>query len=329
MGETFRRQHKGGHHKLLLPLSYGVSSSVLLRTLDVHIERQHSKPYPPMTYELHVLVIETPDISSQNPNLENSFRQVQKVFPKHSYAQVPFHNIFQYDVGIGEAMSELAGPGFVDNPALSDKERLDAFRASISTPTSKMDVDDVLMRRLIVAYAKKHGCGTVMWGNSDSSLAAKTLASVAKGRGRSLTWQLCDGMSPWGVGFLFPLRDFFNTELHDYASLVPDLNDFIMPEVPVSDGVLTKNLSIDELMMRYVNSQGEKYPSVMGNVARMVTKLEPAPTSTESLHCKFCGTFIGDLDGEPGNMSDVPTSSGSQSSPFCYACTRSRPETVQ
>ena len=229
-------------------------------------------------------------------------------------------------------MAEFVSPSYVGDPSLPDEERLEAFCASRSTSTSKVDIDETLLRRLVVAYAKMLGCGAVMWGDSDTGLAAKTLASVAKGRGRSTTWQLSDGMSPWGVGFHFPLRDLFKAEIKDYACLVPNLHDFIIPEAPLSDDVLTKNLSIDALMTRYVNSQSEKYPTVMSNVARMVTKLDAGPTSTDAvLHCKFCGTFIGAIGGQSGGgkVSDDGTFNSSQSSSFCYGCARSRQDAVK
>ena len=329
MWDSFRRGRKRAHHKLLLALSYGVSSSVLLRTLNSHIEYQTSKPYPPMTYELHVLAVETPISLSLDPNLGERSKLVQEAFPRYSYAQMPMHSIFEYDAEFGQVMAELSA-GYVDNPSLPNKDRLEAFCASMSTSTSRVDVEETVLRRLVVAYAKKLGCGAVMWGDSDSSLAAKTLACVAKGRARSLTWQLSDGMSPWGVAFHFPLRDFFKTEVIDYARLVPDLNSFIIPEVPLSDTVLTKNLSIDELMTRYVTSQAEKYPSVIGNVARMVTKLDHAPTAMDiALQCKFCGTFMGVLDGKSGDVDDGALEDSSQSYPFCYGCARSRQDTIK
>ena len=323
--ERYRRQGRDAPHKILLPLSYGVSSTVLLRVLDTLLARQLSIARNRTAYELCVLVIEPSTISLSAQSCTENFELVRKAFPRHSFTKVPFHSIFEYDPEIREVITQFAGPGFADDASLPDKERLDRFRASISATTSKVDVDEILKTRLVAACAKKFDCRAVVWGDSDSRLAAKTLANVAKGRGRSLTWQVSDGMSPWSVEFHFPLRDLFKSELQDYAKLIPELRDIIIPDGPVSENVLTRNLSIDELMLRYVETQGEKYPGVMANVTRMVTKLVPAPESRET-HCVFCGAFTGPLGKESSGPLDADALRDEHSPQLCYGCIRSRSE---
>ncbi|KAE8350568.1 cytoplasmic tRNA 2-thiolation protein 2 [Aspergillus coremiiformis] len=300
--------------KLLFPFSYGLSSSVLLHMLHRQLETQHAKTHGTPGFDLHALIIEPSTISPSNPQHNEGFELAQKSFPLCSFTQVPFHSIFDLVPDIKETMSQFAGQGFVDNPSLSDAERLNAFRSCIPTSTSKADVDQILMNRLVVAFAKKIDCQTVIWGDSDSRLAAKTLASVAKGRGSSVIWQVSDGMSPFGLEFNFPLRDLFTAELRDYASFFPELISLIVPDEPRSENTLTKNLSIDELMMRYVLTQGEKYPGVMLNVTRTANKLDVSQMPSNVSHCTFCGAPL---------MNEL----GSRQSQFCYACARSRPST--
>lgn len=284
--------------------------------LNTQFERQQKKHGGP-GFELHVLVVEPSSISPSNPPTEHHFDLVRERFPLHSYTQVPFHSIFEHDPDVHEMMTKFAGPGFVDDASLSPKERLDVFRASISTATSKADVDYVLLTRLVAACAKKFGCNGVLWGDSDSRLAAKTLACVAKGRGSSVTWQVSDGKSPSGLEFNFPLRDLFSIEVQQYADLYPELRDIIIPDESTSENVLTKNLSIDELMMRYVLTQGDKYPGVMANVTRTASKLQPPSASVPT--CIFCGATVG---GAGSTLDGASTGTQSQ---FCYACARSRP----
>lgn len=313
--------------KLLLPLSYGVSSSVLLHILDADLKRQRSKVRAWIAYDLHILIIEPSTISPSNPSTDLNFEAVQNTFPTHAISRVPFYSIFEHIPEIKEIMLEYAGSQFTDDSSQSDQERLAAFRASIPTATSKTDVDAVLLTRLVVALAKKFACEGVLWGDSDSRLAAKTLAGVAKGRGASLTWQASDGMSPWGLRFEFPLRDLFKAELHQYANFCPELAEIIIPEEPPSDNVLTRNLSIDELMMRYVQTQGEKYPGVMGNVARTVNKLQ-SPESDDAPLCALCAGPVGNVKGNSGVTVSSP-SDKNQGSQFCYGCMRSRPDFIR
>lgn len=317
--ENYRRPKSvstGERYKLLLPLSLGLSSSVLLHVVDAQIERQLSKSHPVVGFDIHVLVIEPSTVAPGNVDAEERFDLVQRSFPRHSYKKVPFHSIFDYDPEIYDVLAKFAGDKFVDNASRTNQERLDAFRASMSTTTSRVDVDQILLNRLVIAYGKDIGCDAILWGDSDSRLAAKTLANVAKGRGAALTWQVSDGMSPSGLLFRFPLRDLFQAELEIYTNLNPELLAIIIPDAPPSDNVLTKNLSIDELMMRYVQTHGEKYPGVMANVTRTANKLHPAPASADSKQCSFCDAR---MDDKQENDTDTEVK-------FCYACVRSRPE---
>ncbi|KAH8427173.1 uncharacterized protein LDX57_004888 [Aspergillus melleus] len=310
---------KTGEYKILVPLSYGLSSSVLLHLLHDQVRVQRSKSHPPPGFDLHVLIIDPSTISPSQPAHDEGFELAQKLFPLCTFTRIPFHDIFEHVPDMQQTMAQFAGTKFTDNPSLSHKERLDAFRSSIESATSKADVDGALRNRLIVAIAKEVGAKTILWGDSDTTLAAKTLANVAKGRGSSLTWQVSDGMSPSGLEFNFALRDLFTVELRNYASFFPELSRMILPDEPPSENTLTKNLSIDELMMRYVQTQGEKYPGVMLNVTRTANKLQSSQGPAQKSQCTFCGSSIWEAE-------DRPTSVEGQTPGFCYACARSRPD---
>ncbi|KAL2002500.1 hypothetical protein VTN02DRAFT_6675 [Thermoascus thermophilus] len=326
-----RRLCRDRRRKLLLPLSYGVSSTVLLHMLNGQLERQAAGgPYARVAYDLHVLVVDPSSIapSPSNPSCEARFAAVQQRYPMHTYTQIPLHSILQRDPEIKEVMARFAGPGLVDDVSQSDQARLDAFRASIPSATSRADIDSILLNRLIVACAKQYGCEGILWGDSDSCLAAKSLASVAKGRGSALTWQVCDGPSPWDVPFSFPLRDLFKSELELYANQIPGLEDLIIPDPPVSENVSNRTLSIDELMMQYVQTQGAKYPGVMANVVRTVTKLQPAPVPEGLVRCALCGASAGSVEDLTGTVAGAGTQTDGRESRFCYGCARSRPDPV-
>jgi cytoplasmic tRNA 2-thiolation protein 2 len=312
--------------KLLLPLSLGVSSSVLLHILDWQLQRSIANPHGRVPYQLHVLVIEPSTISPGNSSYNANFEELQKTFPTHTFTRLPFHSVFEYIPEMKDLILEYAGSQFGDDSSQSNEARLAAFRACVSSATSKDDLDYVLLSRLVVAFAKQTDCKTILWGDSDTRLAAKTLAGAAKGRGASLTWQVSDGMSPWGVQFEFPLRDINKPELQQYKSVCPELSNIVIPDQPISENILTKNLSIDELMMRYVETQGAKYPGVMANVSRTANKLQPAG-SDDSAACSLCGSLVGNVKGNVGIT--VSSQFGDSQSPqFCYGCSRSRPEVI-
>jgi len=314
--------------KLLLPLSLGVSSSVLLHILDGQLQRHIANPHGRVPYQLHVLVVEPSTISPGNSSYDSNFEELQKTFPTHAFTRLPFHSVFEFVPDMKDLILEYAGSRFADDSSQTDAARLAAFRACVPSATSKDDLDYVLLTRLVVAFAKHAGCEAVLWGDSDTRLAAKTLAGAAKGRGASLTWQVSDGMSPWGVRFEFPLRDINKSELKQYESVCSELPNIVVPDPPIPENVLTKNLSIDELMMRYVETQGAKYPGVMANVSRTANKLQPAG-SDDSAGCALCGSLVGNVKGNTGITVSSQFGAGkSQSSQFCYGCSRSRPEVI-
>lgn len=315
-----------GPCSVLLPLSCGLSSSVLLNMVHAQVEEQLSKPRGPQAFDLHVLIVEPSSISSTSVLQDEAFELLQRRFPLASFTRLPLHSVFEYVPGLDRILAEYAGQSFADNTSRPPKERLDAFRASITSPTSIADVDSILLNRLIIAFAKDINCVGIIWGDSDDRLAAKTLANVSKGRGSCLTWQVSDGPSPFGMEFNFPLRDLFTAELQNYANFFPELTEIIIPDAPLSDNILTKNLSIDQLMMRYVSSQGAKYPGVMSNVTRTANKLQSSRMPTDGSRCVLCDTVNCNPEGSTNQSQFIVASEKHPSNNFCYACERSRPE---
>lgn len=315
---SYRPLKNAPGRKLLLPLSLGLSSSSLLHILDSLQQRQLSAHLGRTGFDLHVLIIDPSTISPGYNDVQSNVDFVKESFPRHTYTMVPLHSIFQYDTTIKDTLRDF---GFVDEGFDSDKARLDGFRASLSTPTTRDDIDNFLLVRLAVAFAKSNGCEGIVWGDSNSRLAAKTLANVAKGRGASVTWQVCDGASPWGIDFCFPLRELFIFELELYAKQCPELASIIISDLQSQENSSSRNLSIDELMNQYVKTQGEKYPGVMSNVVRIVNKLQSTTSATEDGRCSMCTT--------PVERTAVSGDQESSTPLMCYGCLRSRADVSQ
>lgn len=305
---SYRISKHTAPRKLLLPLSLGISSTSLLHVLDRHRNQQLGRGLATAGYELHVLVVDPVTVHPDYTDVTTNYENAKKHYPDHTYSMIPLHSIFQYDSSMKDTLWQF---GFTGEDYDSDKEWLDAFRAALSTTTAKDDIDNLLLVRLIVAFAKQNGCESVLWGDSDSRLAAKTLANVAKGRGASLTWQVCDGPSPWGVKFHFPLRELYKFELDIYVKQIPELASIIIPDLQVQENESSRNLSIDNLMNLYVKTQGEKYPGVMANVVRTTNKLQPAAIK-DVARCSLCAAAV-----------DETTAS------LCYACLRSKADVSQ
>ena len=290
--------------KLLLPFSGGVSSLVLLQVLDFHIQRQLASRGR-AAYGLEVLVVDTSCIG-HIPSTADLVESLKEIFPSHHFTLLSLDTVFDIDHDLPSALSDLGFHGCMGEEPRAGLERL---MGSATTPTTRSDLFEILLRRLIVCFSKSQGCEGILWGHSDSRLAAVALSNVAKGRGGALPNQIGDGPSPRRLYFNYPLRDLFKSELEIYAGLLPaQLAKVVVPNLlaPIPSSI--RETSIDDLLTNYITSQGKKYPSIMANVVRTTSKLQMPSTSEIEVVCRLCTTPITSVISE-----------NSQSG-LCYGC---------
>ena len=313
--------------KLLLPLSFGASSASLVHILDHYLQGQYDR-MSWATYELHIVHV---DLYVNDADRKASSTMLEKY--KARYARHIYSNI-----GLEEALNlqnvdwsnfGLPQPPSTDppNPGI---ERLQELIRSIPSATSRSDIISTLLTRLLVEAAKTTGCECILFGDSTTRLAEKTLTETAKGRGFSLPWQVSDGMSPYGIGFNYPLRDVLKQELLSFAPLTtPPLTDLIIYQEPSSHvSASSKLTTIDDLMTQYFQSVEENYPSIVANVVRTSSKLKPLSMDGTTA-CGLCGLPVEDgTDGMFGWGGDQnPDARAAQENEkhgiLCYGCSRS------
>ncbi|WEW61071.1 Cytoplasmic tRNA 2-thiolation protein 2 [Emydomyces testavorans] len=322
-----RNAPKDRQRKLLLPLSYGISSMSLLHIISGLLGKQRSTGQKRTAFDLHVLVVDPiSSRPSKSPAESGRLDRIKEVYPGNTYTEIPLHRIFGYDTDIESVVSQYTTSPSACESLESDEATLNLFRASFSTSTARADIDTLLLRRLIVAFAKSHECDGILWGDSDSRLAAKTLANVAKGRGSSLVWDVCDGLSPWGIYFNFPLRDLYKTELELYASYVLSaLQPVIERDLQDFGNMTNRSMSIEDLMSQYVLTQGAKYPGVMANIVRTVDKLK-TPQVESGKMCMLCETPVDALPEATADREECngPLDPGKRTIDqlTCYGCMR-------
>jgi cytoplasmic tRNA 2-thiolation protein 2 len=313
--ESYRFKSNGDEteRRLLLPVSGGVSSLVLLQLLDSQMQRQRALRNR-TAYELWVVLIEDPKIvGAQSPREAFWYATLQNRFASVTFLPIQsMHNVFILDPTIEDDLETF---GLKRSEGEHDEDFTLRVLGSATSLTAGADLQDILLNRLIVSCASQHGCESILWGHSDSRLAAKALAAVAKGRGGSLPFEICDGPSRSGINFTYPLRDLFKPELSLYASVLPEVFSELLVEDEAAppEKASIRNTSIDDLLTNYINSQGEKYPSIMANVVRTASKLQSPQLSQMSRSCRVCL---------------VPYQSESEQtsweSGLCYACSRTR-----
>ena len=313
---------------LLLPLSLGFSSVSLLHVLNQQLVSQRERNGKAL-YNLHVLFIDQPT-PNVNARCQEVFHLLKERYPSHTYSSALLEDIFDYDIDFDDGLLNIRG----ESPVPTKQERLKQVMSSLPSVTSRADVENVLRLRLVVAFAKKNSYDSVIWGDSTTRLAERTLSEAAKGRGGSLPWLTADGPSPYGIKFGYPMRDLLRKELIVFAAMTsPPLTDLIITtgsSAPVSTS--SKDTTIDDLMTRYFESVEENYPSIVANVVRTSGRLVAPAIGSDEPPCGVCGLPIAKRFQEwGGNQESVAQKSSTrgtiseQEGRICYGCARCVP----
>ncbi|RDW88753.1 cytoplasmic tRNA 2-thiolation protein 2 [Coleophoma cylindrospora] len=326
--ETFkvRASSSKAPRKFLLPLSFGPSSASLLYILDQHLRNQYERMNR-AAYELYVVHIDLYLDEADKKESADLLEKYKGLFSRHTYCS---H-------GLDEALSL----GNIDWKALgisslwqgterTSTERLQQLIGSMPSATSKADIISTLLTRLLVEVAKENGCESILFADSTTRLAEKTLTETAKGRGFSLPWQVSDGASPYGVGFNYPLRDILKKEVVAFTSLTaPSIKDLVKLPQPLSQiSASSKTTTIDDLMVQYFESVEENFPSIVANVVRTSSKLNPL-TNIDASACSVCGLPVAEgtdgIYGWGGDQNSVSRAATEDTHRdiLCYGCSRS------
>lgn len=314
---------------MLLPLSFGVSSTSLLHILDLHLKTQMSKTGR-TGFALSIVAIEAPEGTQAAADLLDRARAQ---YPDYEYAALPLHDVFRL-LPSDSALRDLIPHSDAVNGASSDNQtQLSRLVESLGSATARADVLVTLRTRLIVEHAKATGCQSILWGDSTTTLAEKTLAETCKGRGFSLPWQVADGKSPFDIYFHYPLRDVLKKELVAYTDLSEQgLASLIYEPSPGATQASTssKNTTIDDLMKQYFESVEENFPSIVSNVVRTSGKLQVPANGDTDPRCDLCDMPVAGgrfgIHGWGGYHQDGLKIPSISSKNVCYGCTRSLPQ---
>lgn len=277
--ESFRARHVAADEQrhLLLAFSCRSSSAVLLHVLDTHlnsqIERTSRAPYA-----LHVVHVDSEDGSVDAEQSRQILEDAQVRYTLHKYDRIELGPVMTAN------MKQALG---VQN--LSAAEALHHVMGSATSPTARTDLLHRLRTRRIVDYAKTHNIDAILWSDSTTRLAAKTMSETAKGRGSSLPWLVSEAENMQGIPFKYPMQDMLDGELEQYcASVTPPIKTLIHDDASSQAPVSAKLTTIDKLMTDYFATVEREYPSIVTNVVRTIGKLDLP--ELQGLQCALCGS---------------------------------------
>lgn len=315
--------------RLLIPLSLGVSSLALLHILDQHVRAQLEKSSR-TPYTLHVLFVDESHFLTQPVTYTSEVEKLKQRFPLHVFSIASLDEVYDYEIpDLDEII--MAGKLSDETHLQSQKERLTAMLSSLSSATSRLDIINTLRRRLLMAFAQRHDCSGILFGDSTTRLAERTLSETAKGRGASLPWLTADGTLD-GLQINYPMRDLLKREIIQYLGFIePSLALLAVNAETVQDApVSSKDTTIDGLMSQYFASVEQNYPSIVANVVRTSGRLAASADLHRSTSCHMCGLpFESSSEAWAGDQGSLPLSANGDearlngSRTLCYGCTRS------
>ncbi|KAL8763702.1 MAG: hypothetical protein Q9184_000597 [Pyrenodesmia sp. 2 TL-2023] len=265
----------------------------------------------------------------QGTGYEDNWRSIKERFPSATYSTAGLEDILNQDTTLD--LNDILASGSTSHDHAYLKEgRLEDFLAGLPSATSRSDMISILRCRLISHLAKKHRCSSILYGDSTTRLAERTLSETAKGRGGSIPWLTADGPSPHGIKIVYPMRDLLRKEIAAYTTMTdPPLTPLILegnsPVVVPS----SKNTTIEDLMSQYFESVEQNYPSIVANVVRTSSRLVASITDAEGgRDCRMCSLPV--TKGHEGlrwsgeqEHPNEPEVVASPPSSLCYGCARS------
>lgn len=314
--------------RFLLPVSFGPSSTSLLYILNNHLQAQLDRMNR-TSYELVVIHV-YPQFGDAEAGLNEHIlsEELKSRFPRHTYISAKIEDALDLE-SIDWNRLGLEAVGDLQKPRT---ERLQRLAASLPSATSRNDILSTLLDRYLVDAAVTNKCEAILFGDSTTRLAEKTLTETAKGRGFSLPWQVSDGLSTFGINFHYPMRDVLKKEIVTFTSLTtPPLTDLVVQQSSASQiSASAKSTTIDDLMCQYFESVEENYPSIVANVVRTSSKLQAPTLLDESSTCGLCGLPVAEgtdgIYGWGGDQNFTSRATEPQSHNrgiLCYGCSRS------
>lgn len=318
--EPFRtRYSKGEKDKptVLVALSLGVSSAVALSMIQNHRRIQEERVG---RTGYNVVVAHIHDGLSCSQGSKDACRLTLKKFAETWPSLKIVEKSIEDSFGIRGQDGSMFSRGTLDN-----------LMASLQSNTSREDFIVSLRDRLLRKIALEWSCTSIIYGDSTTRMAAKTLAETAKGRGYAIPWRLKDGVRIAGISYYFPMRDLMRSEIQDYVNTLSDLRAFLVQPLETRPDVNTqsssKHVSIDQIMDEYFQSIELTFPGIVSNVVRTAGKLHESAMNEGS--CHLCGF---PTDGQGGDLrmdrltlttpeagGVMPSTAGSST---CYGCAR-------
>lgn len=288
-----------GEQRVLLPVSFGISSLTLLDMIASLLQEQNLAHKGKQGFQLVVLYLK--ENSEDADKITKSFEELAQ---KYQPVDIKFMiiNIDNYNVGerlktsvsnefhvLGQKLSTLDPAQHMTVSQLLDMSPSRSLRADLQA----LVYEDIIFRTAITEE-----CQTILFGHSMTRLATEVISLTVKGRGQEIHRAIADGPRTFDkhtIHVIYPLRDILYAEVHAVLKLSGDLSSYV--QAPAEQQTkLVKNMTVQALTSQYfANLDATGYASTASTVVKTAEKLG-GPKEPKVGQCQVCG---GDIHQDP------------------------------
>ncbi|KAG7663487.1 CTU2 [[Candida] subhashii] len=286
---------KLGKQKVLLALSGGRSSLVLLDVIASLLQEQYAAHKGNQGFELVIVNLDEYELDSLNKKVQDVIPELlERYNPVKLTLKVLSLNSYVDQGTLQKISLNHEFTGFISSINNSKEYTLSELLDLCPSKSSAEDLLTIVYEELILRTAYKEGCQTVIYGHSMTRIANEIIALTVKGRGSIIHKAIADHTEKYldkEIKVLFPLRDVLYAEILAYCELA-DLNKYLI-ESTIQKSKITKNLTIRDITTNYFKQlDATGYASTASTVVRTGEKLGAPKDEQVLAHCQVCGVEI-------------------------------------
>ncbi|KAK9359752.1 hypothetical protein V1504DRAFT_476723 [Lipomyces starkeyi] len=277
--------------KILLALSLSESSLSLLEMLVSLLHEQRTMHRGNSGFELFVVHVDQSNVYPYPSGMESAsiLESIRQTYNDTcTTICTPVDGFFADTKSLLHFIhngSDIADYSFLADLTLDGKITVPDVLSNIRDRTSKLDILQTIREALVFNTAKQLQCTTIVWGDTMSRLAERTLSLTAKGRGSVIPYLLSDGFRN-GIYNIYPLREVLRAEAEEYVKML-DISKYVSKPSIKAPNVL-RMMTIDDLLANYFADIETGFPSIVSTVVRTAAKLTDKVADARSI-CALCG----------------------------------------
>ncbi|RCK59116.1 Cytoplasmic tRNA 2-thiolation protein 2 [Candida viswanathii] len=282
-----------GTQKVLLALSGGESSIVLLDIIGALLEGQNKQHRGKQGFELVLVNLDESELDSLNKKLPDV---LPKLLERYSPVNITF-KVLSLNSYVDESTLHKISltPEFTALSKSVDPHKTTLIELLKKCPnkSSAEDLLTIVYESLILRVAAEEGCQTILYGHCMTRLANEIIALTVKGRGSVIHKAIADHIEvvdSKDIKVMFPLREILHAEIAAYVKLA-ELQEFVVGST-IEKSKINRNLTIRDLTTNYFKQlDATGYASTASTVVKTGEKLG-APKGELLGHCQVCGADI-------------------------------------